>query len=106
MRYNYYIGEAKADDPSTSTIDHFIMRLTNHQTASVTATYVSLSTYDNELDVTDQSGDKLTIKGLTTKQLDGMCCDWIRSRINQDESIKGDYPFSSLIEKLQQTADV
>ena len=82
------------------------MRLTNHQTAAVTASYVSLSTYDNELDVTDQSGDKLTIKGLTTKQLDSMCCDWIRSRVNQDESIKGDYPFTSLIEKLQQTADV
>ena len=82
------------------------MRLTNHQTASVTASYVCLSTYDNELDITDQSGDKLTIKGLTTKQLDGMCCDWIRSRINQDESIKADYPFTSLIEKLQQTAEV
>ena len=82
------------------------MRQTNHLTASVTASYVCLSTHDNELNVTDQSGDKLTIRGLTTKQLDGMCCDWIRSRVNQDESIKGNYPFSSLIEKLQQTKAV
>ena len=82
------------------------MMLTNHRTAAVNTSYVCLSTYDNELDVTDRSGDKLTIKGLTTKQLDSICCDWIRSRVNQDESIKGDYPFTSLIEKLQQTADV
>ena len=82
------------------------MRLTNHQTVNVSASYVSLSVYDNEFYLTDESGDRITIKGLTTNQIDNICCDWIRSRVNRDESIKADYPFTSLIDKLRETAEV
>jgi len=82
------------------------MRLTNHQTVNVSASYVSLSVYDNEFYLTDESGDRLTIKGLTASQIDNICCDWIRSRVNRDASIKADYPFTSLIDKLQETAEV
>ena len=82
------------------------MHLTNHQTVKVCASYVSLSAYDNEICITDESGDRLTIKGLTTSQVDGICCDWIRSRVTRNASLMADYPFSSLSATLQETADV
>ena len=82
------------------------MKLTNHQTLSLTATYLSLSTYDNELAIHDESGDRITLKGFTTDQLDSLCSTWLKDRLRKDESLKGDYSFSSLRDRLSETADV
>lgn len=85
---------------------HPNMKLTNHQTINLSATYLSLSTYDNDLDIHDESGDKLTVKGLSPEQLDSLCATWIKDRLRKDESLKSDYPFSSLREKFAETAEV
>ena len=82
------------------------MKLTNHQTLSLSATYLSLSTYDNELAIHDESGDRITLKGLTTDQLDCLCSTWMKDRLRKDESVKADYYFSSLRERLAETAEV
>ena len=80
------------------------MKTTNHKTISLSATYSSLSTYDNELTIHDESGDRLTIKGFTSEQLDSLCSDWLRNRLRQDESLKTGYTFSRLKEYFTETA--
>ena len=85
------------------------MKLTNHQTISLSATYLSLSTYDNDLDIHDESGDKLTVKGLNPEQLDSLCATWIKDRLRKDGSLRSSYPFSSVAERLSfdpETAEV
>ena len=82
------------------------MKQINHLTLSLSATYLSLSTYDNDLDIHDESGDKLTVKGLNPEQLDSLCATWIKDRLRKDQSLKSDYPFSSLRERFAETAEV
>ena len=80
------------------------MKTTSHKTISLSATYSSLSTYDNELTIHDESGDRLTIKGFTSEQLDSLCSDWLKNRLRQDESLKTGYTFSRLKEHFTETA--
>ena len=85
------------------------MKLTNHQTIKLSATFLGLSTYDNDLDIHDESGDKLTIKGLNPEQLDCLCATWIKDRLRKDGSLRTSYPFSSVAERLSfnpETAEV
>ena len=82
------------------------MKLTNHQTISLSATYLSLSIYDNDLDIHDESGDKLTIKGLNPEQLDSLCATWIKDRLRKDRSLRSSYTFSSVAERFSETAEV
>ena len=85
------------------------MKQTNHLTINLSATYLSLSTYDNDLDIHADSGDKLTVKGLTPEQLDSLCATWIKDRLRKDGSLRSSYPFSSVAERLSldpETAEV
>ena len=85
------------------------MKQTNHLTLSLSATYLSLSTYDNELSIHDESGDRITLKGFTTNQLDSLCSTWIKDRLRKDGSLRSSYPFSSVAERLSfdpETAEV
>ena len=88
------------------TTEHFTMKQTNHQTISLSATYLSLSTYDNELEIHDESGDKVTLKGFTTDQLDSLCSGWLRDRLRKDESLKDNYSFARLNQYFTETASV
>ena len=99
-----YMSEGITSD-STSTTEHFIMKQTNHLTISLSATYLGLSTYDNEFSVHDESGDRITLKGFTSEQLDSLCSNYLRDRLRKDDSLKNDYSFSILKERLTETAD-
>ena len=82
------------------------MKQTTHLMISLSATYLSLSTYDNELSVHDESGDRITLKGFTTEQLDSLCSSYLRDRLRKDDSLMNDYSFSILKKRLTETADV
>ena len=70
----------------------------------VQATYACASTYDNAIDITDASGNKLSLKGLTNEQLDSLCSQWLRSRLGKDANIKNQkpYDFTRLQEALNE----
>ena len=82
------------------------MKQTNHLTINLSASYLGLSTYDNEFSIHDESGDRITLKGFTAEQLDSLCSNYLRDRLRKDESLKSDYSFSILKERLTETADV